>query len=573
MVQLQWNGGKYMNGVVNGLQTIWQSTEDGESASWEKWSKYFTDNFSDIRDMDIAYRFNNPVHAGEYPSRVGIVFSTSQTGKNMPVGLLVSPQGGEGYFVYHEDYVKSDGMALSGRVPKSTNRIPLYMKPGLEKGSNANAFITNRGAEGWNSHLQAVSLDQISEQYMDELVDPRSEQSRMISQPPLQLKRLLTFGRDIPGAFWVMDIDRDPEVEKAHNIAIRRAATAGRNTLAGAQPKMPGVQRGDRYFPTRFNDKTRTLQISTHIFKIGSAENKNQDVIIGEYLAMEATKKLLPHDKVADGEIVNVELEHDKKVPALALKRFDRTPGNGRRHFTEMTELLGISSDQKFDGSYWHMTKVVNPTGQIDGPEYAQARLMYERVVSGFLVGNFDNHLKNFALFNDTKTLTPNYDIESVELFGFKQSGQGIKARRRSDQEINSKMMVELGVEMGITFTDMRNIFAKLNEQIPLALEAIHDAKIDEAIISKEKVDLIRSKLEKNVSQRWQRYKDIDQIICKMEDTYRMRAERGTDIPQPFQAALYRQFAPQNLARLKPISSDEPGELGTADVISSAARS
>ena len=547
---------------------VWKSIVGDQGPQWESWAQDFVDRYPDVlRDIELIKRFEEKGRAGMYPSRVGIVFFTTNTGQNLPVGIMVSHHEGDGVFLYHKDYLASDGIALSARMPKREEPIALFPKLGMEREPNMMTFIANRGTESWNAFLQAISLGQI---YPDDMVELQKEQAqkkkdqhspklRHVYSDYAEFQRLLTFGRDIPGAFWVMDIDLDPEVERKHNEAVHRAATAGRNVLSGAQPKLSGIcTKNNNYYPARFDEITRMVQPSTHIFKIGSRESKNQPTIIAEFLAMEATRALIPDDEVEEGKIVELTLSNDMKIPALALTRFDRLPNGGRRHFTEMTELLGLTSENKYEGSYWYMAKVLNPEGEIKGPRYEQTKLLFRRIVAGLMVGNFDNHFKNFAVFNDTRTLTPNYDIQATDMFGGKKTALWIKDNRVEDQNILSATLVRLGVEMGITFEDMRTIFDAFKKVLPAAEERVKNAKIDEHIIEESAVDPIRKELGDNIAarfQKWERRCDFNSAIDAAKKEWGARAQNGIDILPPFKAPLYRQFAPERLGAEKLILS------------------
>jgi HipA N-terminal domain len=252
---------------------MWNSIIGDKGPSWEQWAQYFvTEHPEVLGDIDLVERFNNPYRAGASSSRAGIVFLTKESGENVPVGIMVYHGDDTGHFVYHKDYLKSDGLPLSGRIPKRAEPIEILPKPGMESEPNALPFISNRGAEGWKSHLEALSIGQITPGYLEDIErEENSSDARRLRQPKEQLERLLTFGRDVPGAFWMLDIDLDPQVEKSHIETLRNAAVAGRSTLAGAQPKILGVKtKHDHYYPARFDEESRTAQLSTHIFKIGT---------------------------------------------------------------------------------------------------------------------------------------------------------------------------------------------------------------------------------------------------------------------------------------------------------------
>jgi hypothetical protein len=570
--------------------------EFAKEQSWSQWASYFTKNYpNELAGVNLIDRFNNFDNNNTHTNRLGLLFATTAQGNNIPVGLMVAHEDADhhfesGHFIYHKDYVNSSNIAVSPRVPKTTSPIDLLPKNGSDKtGDHMGIFISNRAAEGWNGYLQAASIGQIDFDDIQSLAKEAggismSPERKVIEDRYQQFKRMLTFGRDLPGAFWALDIDRDPKIEQEHINILEQAATSGRTTIAGAQPKLLGIKPKhdlddaleaagvyssappQTYYPVRYKPSAEVIMRSTHILKLGSVESGNQGVIIGEYLAMEAMRKLLPDDEVQKAEISTISLVGHPKVPVLALERFDRGEHKARRHFTEMTELLGKSSSEKFDVPYWHMAKVLNPEGGIEGANYDEAKKLYKRVVGGFLIGNFDNHLKNFAVFNDTGKLTPNYDIECTEIKEFKgkkgcftQSALPIQGKKRIDAQMTSSMLVELGVEMGVTFADMRTIFDDFGKAIPVAKQAIEDTVIDPQAIEGAIVFPIKHSMQENLQKRWDRYADIQTVIGDAEEKYKTRVNRSIDIPRAIQPSLYAQFAPERLEKIA-LVADKSGK-------------
>ena len=85
----------------------------------------------------------------------------------------------------------------------------------------------------------------------------------------------------------------------------------------------------------------------------------------------------------------------------LIVPRFDRRPvSHTKIHFEEFNQLLGRrSGEDKYDASYEDMGKFIRTT---PGCTPVDAWRLYRRILTCFLTGNTDAHLKNFAPRNRT---------------------------------------------------------------------------------------------------------------------------------------------------------------------------
>jgi serine/threonine-protein kinase HipA len=117
-----------------------------------------------------------------------------------------------------------------------------------------------------------------------------------------------------------------------------------------------------------------------------------------------------------------VELEMGEVVgfsePILIIKRFDRANGK-RLHFEEMNQLLGQPSAAKYNGSYKDMADFLKET---KGCLPTEVYRLYQRILTGLLLGNTDMHFKNFAMFHTPNglRLTPSYDQVAAALYDYK---------------------------------------------------------------------------------------------------------------------------------------------------------
>jgi serine/threonine-protein kinase HipA len=98
------------------------------------------------------------------------------------------------------------------------------------------------------------------------------------------------------------------------------------------------------------------------------------------------------------------------KGKALAVERFDRSPGGQRIHMEDFAQVFGVYPRNKYDGhSYANIAAVLSAeTGDAGTFEFVR------RLVFSVLIGNADMHLKNWSvLYPDGRqpVLSPAYDF------------------------------------------------------------------------------------------------------------------------------------------------------------------
>ena len=98
----------------------------------------------------------------------------------------------------------------------------------------------------------------------------------------------------------------------------------------------------------------------------------------------------------------------------LIVKRFD----NSFTGFEEVCSLLGKRKDEKYNGSYEKVAKVIN---EFSNNWQRDCEDLFKAIVINYIIGNGDAHLKNFGLlFNDDFSeirIAPFYDIVSTVVY------------------------------------------------------------------------------------------------------------------------------------------------------------
>lgn len=97
-------------------------------------------------------------------------------------------------------------------------------------------------------------------------------------------------------------------------------------------------------------------------------------------------------------------------------RRIDRTDDGWKLPMEDMCQLAGRLTDQKYQGSYEMIAKLIERYSSVAGLDLVN---YWEQVVFSWIVGNADMHLKNFSLISEKAgkyVLTPTYDQVSTAI-------------------------------------------------------------------------------------------------------------------------------------------------------------
>ena len=167
---------------------------------------------------------------------------------------------------------------------------------------------------------------------------------------------------------------------------------------------------------------------STHIVKQSHVRLDN--IVTNEQLTLTTAEHL--GIAVPQSFIVNVGLGRDQDV-LLATRRYDRsfsrstptvkgTPMPQRLHQEDFAQALGIPSANKYEGPNDHyLPRMFDLLRRYSANPIVDQLKLWDLVIFNFLIGNTDNHLKNFSLlYDETLTsirLAPAYDLISTSIY------------------------------------------------------------------------------------------------------------------------------------------------------------
>ena len=235
-----------------------------------------------------------------------------------------------------------------------------------------------------------------------------------------------------------------------HQTAVDTLAST-RLSLTGAVAKI-GLYRDEDatwYFP-------KGSAPSTHIVKAGSETFPHE--VLNEAICLEAAR-LCGFDTPATHVIAT-----PKNEPLLAVERFDRPipdepktlQGHAvplRLHQEDFCQIIGLPASLKYeptDGNY--LSLLTGRASRCCANGFGESLVALSYVFFDYLIGNCDNHLKNFSLLYDrtgeNRQVAPLYDI------------------------VNTTLYRNLYTEMGVSFGGSRSIFGLKRTNIEQAVRA-----------------------------------------------------------------------------------------------------
>lgn len=262
---------------------------------------------------------------------------------------------------------------------------------------------------------------------------------------------------------------------KAPSLGAAKVAESSRLSLSGAQAKVGLAHTGSDPLTQWFMPSGTAP--STHIVKI--PDENHPDLAANEFMCMEAAR--LCGLTVAECFII------PGTRPLFAARRFDRivnenspsvegVPLATRLHQEDFCQAAGLPSYGKYEmGEADNYVASVNKTIERFSFDAIRDKTEFARqTIFNYLVGNCDNHLKNYSLAYSTdwnsRSLAPAYDIVSTTVLGYSRlMGISIGDTRDIDQ-ITHEDWGLFAHDLRMPKTIVLNLLEELREQVPHAL-------------------------------------------------------------------------------------------------------
>lgn len=246
------------------------------------------------------------------------------------------------------------------------------------------------------------------------------------------------------------------------------SASQSRLSLAGAQSKVGLYCKVDDSRKKRWFLPKGSAP-STVIVKAGSfIDSLLPNSIFNEAFCMKVAEKC--HFETAETKL----LEVPEASPLLLIKRFDRLEGSDfptRLHQEDFCQALGYSPAIKYEpnsGNYINQAAYI--INRVSDNPFGDRAAFFQEILFDFLIGNCDNHLKNFSFIWSSdwrsRTLSPLYDVNCTTIYPFdREMGISLCASRKID-DVTMEDIKDSAQQAGIPFRIARSLFDELVETI-----------------------------------------------------------------------------------------------------------
>ena len=229
--------------------------------------------------------------------------------------------------------------------------------------------------------------------------------------PKREFFLLWVLGKDLPGAMTIRPADGEAWPPDNGSESDEKETEVRRNalrfSLAGVQLKFSAIKSaaGGLTIPAEGVGGSWIVKLPSMTHD-GVPENEYSMMSLAAQIGMDVPElqlvELSAIEKLPQG-IGNL------KGPALAVKRFDRTP-EGPVHMEDFAQVFRVYPEDKYDkASYRNIAEVIAAETGNDGVAEFIRRLVFNT-----LIGNADMHLKNWSLIypgRRSAALAPAYDF------------------------------------------------------------------------------------------------------------------------------------------------------------------
>ena len=379
-------------------------------------------------------------------------------------GTICVNERGEGCFTYERDYLAGpDAAPISVALPLQEQTFSAVQTHSFFEGLLPEGF-TRRSVAWW---ARAAEDD--------------------------YLAILAALGRECIGAIQILaegTASPTPSYEKMTLDQVRALAREGASksaeivtqthlSLTGASGKV-GLYRNlkdDSWYLPGGNAP------STHILK--QSHVRFRHIITNEQLALQTAREL--GLTTTDSFIVNTGKGHDDEV-LFAARRFDRAFSSRpliadglavplRLHQEDFAQALGVPASAKYElpGAH-HLRDMFTLLRNISARPIEDQLKLWNILIFDFLIGNSDNHLKNYSLLYspDLKSirLAPAYDIVSTCIYPKSTREMAFRiGDARSLNDITRHSFLLASSEAGLGSALAIRQFDRMAEKFPSALD------------------------------------------------------------------------------------------------------
>ncbi|HEY1607374.1 MAG TPA: type II toxin-antitoxin system HipA family toxin [Allosphingosinicella sp.] len=236
-----------------------------------------------------------------------------------------------------------------------------------------------------------------------------------------QFDVLTRLGADLPGAVLITPETEAPpsagplRLEKVRGFKAVRPEGVVKFSLAGIQLKFTANPEGERLTLPAGGDTGRCIVKVANERYAGLPEAEHGAMALAKMIGVDtAACRLMPRGAVEG--VPEEMLAHGENV--LVVDRFDRDAKGGRIHIEDSAQIIGAIGERKYTMA--NTETVINMVSRFSSDRRADIAEAVRRIVADVLLGNGDNHLKNWSFrfpVPGEVQLSPAYDIVPTMLF------------------------------------------------------------------------------------------------------------------------------------------------------------
>jgi serine/threonine-protein kinase HipA len=322
------------------------------------------------------------------------------------VGTLSRDNTGASTFVVDEAYFRDDQRPILS--------LSWYV-PGDEETTRRR--LAGRGDKiGINGYLPPWFSGLLPEGALRDLV-----MSEMGPGDHDQFDLLIRLGADLPGAIIVTPETAVPAsvgpigVQNIRGVSAPLPEGIVKFSLAGVQLKFAATTDGERLTaPARAGESRCILKVPTKKYP-GLPEAEYAAMTVSKMLGIDTAICRLTSTK----NIYGIDERLVSEGPsALVVERFDRLGAEQRVHMEDGAQIVGAVGERKYTMATYET--MLNMVKRFSTDWRADALEGFRRMVADVLIGNGDNHLKNWSFIFPAPgvvRLSPAYDIVPTVLF------------------------------------------------------------------------------------------------------------------------------------------------------------
>lgn len=321
-------------------------------------------------------------------------------------GTLVRDESGATSFIVDEAYLQDPGRPILSLQ---------WHVPGEDAASRGR--LAARGDKiGLNGYLPPWFAGVLPEGALRQLVH-----EEMGPGDHDQFDLIVRLGADLPGAVLITPETETPDsagpLRLDRVLGFKAPVPEGivKFSLAGVQLKFVASMQAERLTaPARAGEGRYILKV---------ASDRHPGLPRAEYAAMSAAAMVgvqtARASLVATSEIDGVPVEFlEAEKEALLVERFDRSPDGRRLHVEDAGQILGAVGERKYTMA--NTETVLNMVRRFSTDPRADLLEAFRRVAVDVLIGNGDNHLKNWSFWFPAAgqvRLSPAYDVVPTVLY------------------------------------------------------------------------------------------------------------------------------------------------------------